>query len=150
MDYLTSVIPTLSRRLAVLSLFACALCTQSAGATSTQSAEAAAVTEAQQWVQLVDAGDYSQSWEAAARTFRSVVTVEQWIEAIGSVRKKFGINTGRELSAATFTKTLPGAPEGEYVVIQYSADFAERSDVVETLTVVREDGKWKTVGYFMK
>jgi hypothetical protein len=57
---------------------------------------------------------------------------------------------GCELKAARFTRDLPGAPAGEYVVIQYDTDFEEKSGVTETITPMKEKGAWRVSGYYIK
>jgi hypothetical protein len=47
--------------------------------------------------------------------------------------------------------TLPGAPDGESVVIQYDTQFEHKAHAVETVVPMRErDGSWKVSGYFVK
>jgi len=49
------------------------------------------------------------------------------------------------------TTTLPGAPDGEYVVFQFNASFDQKAAAVETVTAIREkDGTWHVGGYFIK
>ena len=40
----------------------------------------------------------------------------------------------RKLRSATYTRTLSGAPDGEYVVIQYESSFENQQSAVETIT----------------
>jgi hypothetical protein len=56
----------------------------------------------------------------------------------------------RELISADYTKTLPGAPAGEYVVIRYNTTFETRK-AVETVTPMKDmDGTWKVSGYYVQ
>jgi len=60
---------------------------------------------------------------------------------------------GREPKAdkCGYSKTLPGAPDGEYVVVQYQTIFTHKKEAVETVVSAREkDGSWKMSGYFIK
>ncbi len=57
----------------------------------------------------------------------------------------------RTLKSATSTATLPGAPDGAYVVFQFTTSFEQKSAAVETVTAIREkDGTWHVGGYFVK
>jgi hypothetical protein len=57
----------------------------------------------------------------------------------------------RKRKNATYSKTLPGAPDGEYVVIQYESSFERKQSAVETVTpMLDKDGKWRVSGYFIK
>jgi hypothetical protein len=68
-----------------------------------------------------------------------------------SVRAPLGAVQARKLKSATFTKTLPGVPDGEYVVIKYDTDFENKKSAVETITTMLDkDGKWRVSGYFIK
>ena len=53
--------------------------------------------------------------------------------------------------SATFAKTLPGAPDGQYVVIQFNTSFKKKKSAVETITpMLDKDKKWRVSGYFIK
>ncbi len=57
----------------------------------------------------------------------------------------------RELTGATYTTSLPGAPDARYVILQYRTRFADRKDAVETVTpMLDEDGAWRVSGYYVK
>ncbi len=67
------------------------------------------------------------------------------------VHGEVGLARSRELIDATFTTSLPGAPDGRYVVLQYRTEFANRKDAVETVTLMLdEDGTWQVSGYYVK
>lgn len=115
-------------------------------ATPTQAATAAA----EAWLPLADAGDYAGSWSRAAASFRSMVTQQQWNEAMSKARAPYGAMRSRSFLRAHHTTSLPNAPAGEYVVIQYQTEFANKAGV-ETVVPVREpDGSWKVSGYYIK
>jgi len=66
-------------------------------------------------------------------------------------RDPLGAMVSRKLKSATYAKTLPGAPDGEYVVIQYETSFEHKQSAVETITpMLDKDGKWRVSGYFIK
>lgn len=105
----------------------------------------------QAWLALTDAAAYSQSWDQAAAVFQAAVPKTGWINALQSIRSPLGVVKSRTLKTAVFTRTLPGAPDGEYVVIQYVTQFEQKADALETVTPLREkDGTWKVSGYFIK
>jgi Protein of unknown function (DUF4019) len=57
----------------------------------------------------------------------------------------------RKLKSANSTKAPPGAPDGEYVVIQFDTSFETKRNSVETIVpMLDKDGKWRTSGYFIK
>ena len=48
-------------------------------------------------------------------------------------------------------QVVAGAPDGEYVVIQYATDFERKPNAIDTVTPMRETDRWSKVsGYFIK
>ena len=103
------------------------------------------------WLALVDAEKYGQSWDEAALLFRSAVMKVEWERAAKAARAPLGALKSRTLKSANFTRSLPGAPDGEYVVIQFDAQFANKASAIETVTPMRDkDGAWRVTGYHIK
>lgn len=106
---------------------------------------------AQAWLTLTDTARFAQSWNESAMLFQAAITQQDWEKAIARVRTPLGALQSRTLKSAVFTRTLPGAPDGEYVVIQYQAKFANKAAAIETVTPMHEkDGSWRVSGYFVK
>jgi len=120
-------------------------------AAAQSSPEAAAQQAAENWLQLVDSGQYGLSWDEAAPLFKGAISRDQWIDAVTGVRRPLGPLKERKLQSATRTRTLPGAPDGDYVVLQYESAFANTQRAVETVTPMRgPDGQWKVSGYYVR
>lgn len=116
-----------------------------------QKREELAERSADAWLALVDAGKYAESWQEASQLFRTAVTKEQWQSQLRSSRDPLGKLLTRTLKSATYTKALPGAPDGEYVVIQYESSFEHKQSALETVTpMLDKDGTWRVSGYFIK
>jgi hypothetical protein len=110
-----------------------------------------AVEVAEKWLELVDAGKYGESWRTAASLFRGAVTESQWQAALEGSRTPLGAIKSRRVKSATFATELPGAPDGEYVVIQFEASFESRASAIETVTPMKDkDGEWRVSGYFIR
>jgi hypothetical protein len=123
----------------------------SSGALSDEAKEAAAVTAAKTWLALVDEGIYGDSWETAAAYFKSAITKEKWKQMLTAVRSPLGDPVSRELSSKTYAQSLPGAPDGEYVVIQFATSFQNKKSAIETITpMLDDDRQWRVSGYFIK
>lgn len=114
-------------------------------------AEKEAAAAANKWLALVDAGKYAKSWETAATYFKTAVTKDQWQASLTATRKPLGTANYRTLKYKKFTTTLPGAPDGEYVVFQFETWFQNKKSAIETITPMRDkDGKWRVAGYYIK
>ena len=129
----------------------CAILLISCMAFSQTAAEKAAEDSASKWLGLVDAGDYAVSWDQAAQFFKNAVSKEDWRDKIKAVRGPLGKINSRKLKSATYKTTLPGAPDGQYVVIQYDSSFEHKTSAVETVTpMMDKDGQWRVSGYFIR
>jgi hypothetical protein len=118
-----------------------------AAETPEKAAEAAALS----WLGLVDAGKYGESWNATAEAFRGSVTKEKWQSMLEQARQPLGNVVSRNLKSAKHTTQIPGAPAGDYVILQFDTSFAHRPSSIESVTPVKEkDGTWKVGGYFIK
>ena len=113
-------------------------------------AEKDATDAALAWLALIDQEKYAESWEQSAVPFKKGITAESWAATVKSVRGPMGKLESRELSNRDFMTELPGAPKGEYVIIQFKSRFKNKKNAVETITPMLEDGKWKVSGYFIK
>ena len=118
---------------------------------SNSEAEKSAIASAQSWLEIVDAEKYVESWEAAAELFKSAISEEKWAESIQAVRIPLGKVISRKLDSQKYMTSLPGAPDGEYVVIQYKTKFENKKVAIETITpMLDSDGKWRVSGYYIK
>jgi len=110
-----------------------------------------AVQAADTWLGLVDAEKYPEAYKGFSSFFKERMTEEKWTEQVKSARSIFGKVQTRKLKAATPATSLPGAPDGNYVVVQYDTTFEKKQAAVETVTMsLEKDNKWGVVGYYIK
>jgi hypothetical protein len=102
------------------------------------------------WLELVDTGQYEESWHQTAAYFRNAVPKEKWLESMQALREPLGRNLSRDMQSARYTTTLHGAPDGEYVVIKLESSFENKEAAKEIITPMLVQGKWKVVGYYLK
>jgi Protein of unknown function (DUF4019) len=111
----------------------------------------AAQTQAEAWLKAVDGGDYDASWTEAATLFQKAIAKEQWREAVSKSRQPFGKLISRKVKSRQYTETLPGAPDGKYVVLTYDSVFENKKAAVETITPMLDGARgWRVSGYFIK
>ena len=67
-----------------------------------------------------------------------------------AARRPLGRFVSREVISAEFRTSLPGAPDGQYVVIQYRSAFEQKQAAVETVTPMVDGGDWKVSGYYIR
>lgn len=113
--------------------------------------EDAAQAAAESWLELVDSGNYEESWEEAAELFKGAVTVDRWKQAAAGARGPLGELVSRKVKSRRYTEEIPGGPDGKYVVLQFETEFENKASAIETVTpMVDPDGVWRVSGYFIK
>lgn len=86
-----------------------------------------------------------------ATCFRKATPKATWIRGLEAVRGPLGKVVSRKLTGKQYAKSLPGAPDGQYVVIQFKTQFEKKTSAVETVTpMLEKDGRWKVAGYYIR
>ena len=110
-----------------------------------------AVDAAINWLLLIDGEKYAESWNEAADYFKSAIPQDQWISMMNSAKKPLGKVVMREMKEKRDFTTIPGAPDGRYVVIKFNTSFANKKSATETVTPKLEpNGKWLVSGYYIE
>jgi hypothetical protein len=81
---------------------------------------------------------------------RTQLDRDKFSSQIEKARAGTGALQSRELIDAGYATTVPGAPEGQYVVLHYHSSFVNRQDAVETMTLAFAKGYWRVSGYYIK
>ena len=112
--------------------------------------EEVAKRAALEWLALVDATQYEASWKEAASLFKTKVGASDWEKAVAAARSPLGKVVDRLLISATYATSLPGAPDGEYVVLEFQSGFENKAQAVETVTPMLDAGQWRVSGYYIR
>ena len=135
------------KMLALLLFFGLAIGAHADGPADIETAERAA----NEWLAFVDSEQYERSWQQGAALLKSQVAQAQFKDAVQKARGQFGKLQIRKRRTADLAHTLPGVPDGEYVVLRFDVMFAHKADAVETVTMVHEaDRVWRACGYFLR
>lgn len=111
----------------------------------TEDAQAAAIA----WLALVDSVEYEKSWSEASPLLRNHVDQDAWANQLSNLRTPLGKLESRKLSSAEYQESLPGVPDGQYVLLIFDSAF-EKSEVQAEIVVVAigEDSVWRVIGYY--
>tara|TARA_B100000678_G_scaffold178115_1_gene148576 strand:- start:36 stop:803 length:768 start_codon:yes stop_codon:yes gene_type:complete len=118
--------------------------------TSAITATAPAATAARDWAGILDRGEWAESWSKAAHFFQTQVTKDKWVSQVQPVRGPLGAVTSRTFASGQRMTTLPGGMTGNYALVVFRTDFANAKGATETVTLTRENGAWKVIGYFIR
>ena len=115
-----------------------------------QNTAAAADSAARELLQMVDAGNYADSWQIAAPYLKEKVTAKDWEAQLAKDRKILGPLVERTLDEANFTAAVKELPDSNFILLEYLSKF-ERKEVKEVVTVVQgSDNRWRVIGYFIQ
>lgn len=102
----------------------------------------AAPDAARQFLELVDAGRWSESYTRFGAAFRKLNSEQVWSEVSQRVRPPLGAVVSRTLQGQ---ETIPVPPAG-VEMLKFRTRFATGGEKIETVTVNQEVGEWKVVG----
>jgi len=109
---------------------------------------AAAGAEGDHWLDLIDHGKFDESWITAAVVLQETITQKEWSADLAARQPKLGRTIMRERKTESYSKTLRGAPTGDYVILTYLTKFEKTPLVEETLAVAKDAiGQWHVAGY---
>ena len=110
----------------------------------------AAKDAAEAWLKLADEGKYAEAWEQCSANFKRLVPKEKLEQQLTTVRGPLGQMTSRIINNSVYSTTAPGAPDGEYVRMQFVSSFTQKRAAIETITVMLDpDGKWRVWQYLI-
>jgi hypothetical protein len=112
--------------------------------------EQAAERQALGFLGYLDHGRFANSYAYTGMLIRAQLDRDAYTRQLEKARAGVGALLSRELMDASYTTTMPGAPEGQYVVLDYGASFANRQQAVEKVTLAFAKGYWRVSGYYIK
>lgn len=111
---------------------------------------AASVAAATEFLQIVDAGRYPDSWQITAAYLQKTISLSDWEKKLAEIRTTFGPLSERQLENVSFTAPAEELPEQEIILLEYAATF-KLKEMKEVVTVIHDtDNQWRVVGYFIQ
>jgi len=121
------------------------------GAVAQDEAKAAARDSAKAWLALLDDHEYEETWEQAGALLKSAVGPDEWARKLSVTLGPMGRVSSRAVRSTEYSTTMPGAPDGEYVVVIFDTAFENKQTAVETVPLTKEDdGTWRVSGYWIR
>jgi Protein of unknown function (DUF4019) len=115
---------------------------------SAQGPEDKARFAAEQWVVLVDDGQYDESWKEASKVFQDLNPAPDWQKKTEADRAQLGPKQSRKLKDVKSLNSVRGLPSGQYVMVKYQSSYANKKTATETITAVLDgDGNWRIAAY---
>ncbi len=102
------------------------------------------------WLNDFNNKEYVKCWKNSSSLIHNTLTEKNFIQTFSGVRKNFGKVKSRKLVNLYPANTLPGAPDGHYVVFIFETTFEHKQHAIESMTTVFEDDRWWVAGYYVK
>jgi hypothetical protein len=103
------------------------------------------------WLALLDAGKFGAAWDGASPYLKSVVTRQKWITGLAAARKPFGKLKQRTPVKFARSHSMPGAPDGDYSIIEFESQFANGKVASEHIIWMLGDNQdWHVSGYYIR
>jgi hypothetical protein len=99
------------------------------------------------WLELVDAGEYTQAHDAEPARLRNSTTEAQFIRSMEGRRAPFGRVLSRKFIGAAFTRKLTGSPDGHYESILFRTSFEHKAVAAERVILTHEAHQWRVADY---
>jgi hypothetical protein len=99
-------------------------------------------------IQDIDTGHYEKLYNEAAEEWRKDSTLEQSKAALQQLHEKLGRAQVRNLDTAREERTGTAPVPGHSLTAIYQTQF-ERSDAMETFTLIEHSGRWYLAKYFV-
>src|SRR5713101_8974288 len=118
----------------------------------------AALEVVKQWLALIDAGDWKESFNQSsplfksdlqtATSFRRGMPEHEWESFITRLQAQLGKAVSRDLKVARDAEGCPDEPVAEHLTLEYETHFERKKHAVETVTLTADpDGRWSVSGY---
>jgi DNA-binding CsgD family transcriptional regulator len=119
-------------------------------ATADTASDKAGVDSAEAWTKLLDQQRWGDSWKASGTLFQSKIDQARWAATAQPLRQQLGAVSSRSVKSVSSATTLPGAPDGQYKIVQFATAFASKPDAIETVVLAKEGADWEVDGYFIR
>ncbi len=107
-----------------------------------------AIEAGQEWLRLVDDGEYEKSWLAASPSLRDATSRGNWVWMLESLREPLGEVSARDVASVEVKTVLPDGSRGVFLVVEFDTSFKNGERAAEVVILCREaDGVWKISGY---
>ena len=103
---------------------------------------------AEEFLSLIDQGNYQESWTEASSWLRNKIDANQWAEHAGRIRQPLGIVNHRDFNSIEFDDSLEDMPAGKYAFAFFDATLTDNGSASEMVgLMLQEDSTWRVIGY---
>ena len=102
------------------------------------------------WLEAIDSGQYEQAWETSSPLLQRPLSPHMLERTIGAARRDFGAVESRQRVRVSRERSMPGTPDGDYMVFTFQTRFENKARSIETVTPHLEGDAWRVSGYYVQ
>ena len=102
------------------------------------------------WLTFIDAGNYDDSWSHGSTLLQSQQMPDRWQARMRRLHDAYGDISMRSVTGVSFSKSMPGLPDGSYASVRFQSSFFKQRNATETVSLRFEDGQWRPVSYTLR
>ncbi|MFK5925203.1 MAG: DUF4019 domain-containing protein [Desulfuromusa sp.] len=115
-----------------------------------QQTDLAAIVAAEKFVETLDKSEFLVAWNQTGTVNQSFTERPDWYNKIVAVRPHLGQVVERSLEKLSRHASWVGLPDGDYLRISFTTVFQHKKDSLETVVLVKEQGKWIVSSYHLR
>lgn len=109
-----------------------------------------AITEARKFTQIIDNGEAVTAYAQASVLLQLAQDQQDWVDTITRSHKLLGTVQERTLVAVRSVQTFPQLPDGEYLLVQFSARTLVKKDAREVILMQQQGDVWLVADYSIR
>ncbi|MBN1957377.1 MAG: DUF4019 domain-containing protein [Desulfuromonadales bacterium] len=109
-----------------------------------------AIRAAQNFLEILDQSDFSVAWNRTSMVNQSYTNHPEWFRKILAVRPHLGQVLDRSMEKISLHDGWVGLPDGQYLRVSFKTVFLNKADSLETVVVVKEQGRWLVSSYHLR
>ena len=106
-----------------------------------------AVTAAQNWMKMIDAGKYNDSYLAGCDALHEMVPKDRWILVLRTLRESWGPVLSRQVVSQVVKPDGVNGLTGQCMVITFNTSFKLLDQGQEEVVLKLDGGRWFGAGY---
>ena len=112
--------------------------------------DVAAISAAEKFTETLDKSDFSAAWQQTSSVSQSYTDHPDWFRKIVAVRPLLGQVVERALEKLSRHSSWVGLPDGDYLRVSFTTTFHNKVDSLETVVLVKEQGRWVVSSYHLR
>ncbi len=103
------------------------------------------------FINIIDNQIYGGAWLDAGAAMHDIMPQRIWAEGMRATRMHLGVVKARKVISHHVTKSLKGGLSGDFMIIHYQTQFANKPMATESVTLIQHmPGQWKVISYSVK